>query len=147
MTLEELEALCREAAREVLGRESRPLPATVVVPLQAATKVTTLPDFPDDDDGRALLLSRFADEVMRPANAPGYGFLAEAEVDGIDVVVVAYGARRKHPRVTAAPIRGAGLGDFAEAEDLDARAMPWIAPLQRACEAAQPPDVMGFGLS
>lgn len=140
MNLDELEAVCREAVRGLLQREDRPLPAAVVLPLPDATKVTTFPEFPDDNDGRAQLLTRFVADVMGPANAPCYGFLAEGLTDsGDEVVVLAYGARRHHPRVTAAPLEGAAVGEFAVAEELDPVAMPFLAPLQQAAEAAAPP--------
>jgi hypothetical protein len=144
--LEELEALCREAARGVVEREDRPLPATIVLPLQARTRVVTLPDFPADEAGRHDLLQRFAAEVMRPANAPCYGFVAEGVARGddgtpADVVVVAYSARRHHPQITAAHLLADGsVGRFAEAEPLAAGAMPFLAPLQQAAEAAEPPS-------
>lgn len=149
MRIEELEHVCLEAARDLHAREGRPLPAAVVLPLPQATRVTTLPDFPDADGDRFDLLERFAAEVARPANAPCYGFVAEAvagpEEDPVDVVVVAYGARGRPPRVTAAPLGGDGVGDFAEAEDLDPAAMPFLSPLQHAVDAAAPPDAAGPG--
>lgn len=148
MRLDELEALCREAARGVAAREGRPLPATVVLPLPDTTRVTALPDFPPDDAGRTALLARFADEVVRPANASCFGFLAEATVDAgdgsaIDVVVVAYSARRHHPHLTAAPLTDEGVGSFADTEELAPTAMPFLAPLQEAVDAAGPPDAFG----
>lgn len=139
MTIEELEALCREAARDLLGREVRPLPAAVVVPLAHATRVLTLPGFPADDVERYDVLHRLADEVMRPSNAPAYGFVAEATLsaeDGSDVVVVAFGARGQRPRVTAAPVEEGVLGEWFPAEDLDPTAMPFLQPLQDAANAA-----------
>jgi hypothetical protein len=140
----ELEALCQEAARDLLQREGRPLPAAAVVPLPEATKVTTFPDFPDDDPSRFDLLARFADEVMRPANAPAYGFVAEAvaEADAgpADVVVVAFGASGQPARITAAAIESDGLGEFTAAEELDPAALPFLSPLRHAVEAARPPD-------
>jgi hypothetical protein len=138
VNLDELEALCREAARSLLAREGRPLPAAVVLPLADATKITTLPDLPDDDGGRRALLGRFADDVMRPADAPCYGLIAEGLAEDVEVVVVVYGARRHHPRVTAAPLDGDEVGDFLPAEELDPAAMPFVAALQQAVEAAAP---------
>lgn len=148
MRLDELEALCREAARGVAARAGRPLPATVVLPLPDTTKVTSLPDFPHDDADRTALLARFADEVVRPANASCFGFLAEATLDAgegppVDVVVVAYSARRHHPHLTAAPITDEGVGDFAATEELAPAAMPFLAPLQEAVDASGPPDAFG----
>jgi hypothetical protein len=138
--MEELDAVCREAARDLVGREGRPVRPAVVLPLPAATRVTTLPDFPDDDGARFDLLAHFAAEVMRPANAPAYGFVAEAEVGNVDVVVVAYGARNHRARVTAAPLGEDGVGDFTPPEDLDPTAFPFLSPLQHAADAARPGD-------
>lgn len=149
MRLEELEAVCREAARGVVEREGRPVPPSVVLPLPALNKVTTFPDFPDDDAARAALLERFCEEVVRPANASCYGFLSEAvtsDAEGhpVDVVVVAYSARHHHPHVTAAPLlRDGRLGDFTATEELDPAAMPFLACLQQAVDAAGPPDAFG----
>lgn len=144
MRFDELEAICLEAAGNLVHREPRPLPAAVVLPLPEATRVTTLPDFPDDDPARFDVLAAFARKVMRPVNAPCFGFVAEAtlEADGgpVDVVVVAFGARRRPPRITVAPIADQGLGTFVAAEELDPSAMPFLAPLQHAADAAQPPD-------
>jgi hypothetical protein len=83
----------------------------------------------------------------RPANAPCYGFVAEGVTEGgdgepADVVVVAYGARRHHPRITAAHLEPDGtVGRFAEAEPLAPGAMPFLAPLQQAAEAAEVPPI------
>lgn len=149
MRLDELEHVCQEAARDLLAREGRPLPAALVLPLPSATRVTTLPDFPDDNAERFDLIERFAGEVARPANAPCYGFVAEgtagAGEEPVDVVVVAYGARGQPPRVSAAPIDDAGVGTFTEAEELDPAALPFLSPLQHAVDAAAPPDAAGPG--
>jgi hypothetical protein len=141
--IEELDAVCRQAARDLVGREGRPLPPAVVLPLPAATRVTTLPDFPDDDPTRFDLLAAFARDVMVPANAPAYGFVAEATAEGADVVVVAYGARGHKAQVTAAPLAGEELGEFTPAEELDPAAFPFLAPLQHAADAAQPEGLLG----
>lgn len=149
MTLDELETLCREAARDLAAREGRPLPAAVVLPLAEATRVLTLPDFPEDDLGRYELLDRLAHEQVREENAPCYGFLAEAEVanaegEPVDVVVCAYGARRQRPQITAAVLHENGeLGEWLGTEALDPSAMPFLSPLQRAVDAAQPPESGG----
>lgn len=147
MTIDELEAVCTQAARTLAQRERRPLPAAVVLPLPEATRVTTLPDFPDDDPSRFDLLAAFAADVMRPANAPCYGFVAEAALDSeagpVEVVTVAFGARRLRPRITAAPIGDGGLGAFLDSEELDPTAMPFLAPLQHAVDAAEPADPAG----
>lgn len=145
MRIEELELVCQEAARNLVERESRPLSPSVVLPLPAATKVTSLSDWPDDDPSRFDLLSRFAQDVMRPAKAPAFGFVAEAVVDAggqpLDVVVVAYGARRHRARLTAAPLEQGGLGEFSESEELDPTAFPFLSPLQHAVDEVPPPDV------
>lgn len=147
MRIEELELVCREAALNLLKRAERPLPATVVLPLADATRVVSMPDFPDADPERFDLLSRFAQEEIRPANAPCYGFIAEAVAESedgapTDVVVVVYGARNHHPKVTAAPLVGGQLGEFAEAEDLEPTAFPFLSPVQHAVDASDPPDVL-----
>ncbi|MGH8887013.1 MAG: hypothetical protein ACRDYX_17950 [Egibacteraceae bacterium] len=142
MNLEQLLVVCQEAARDLVARSPRPVPATVILPLPGATRVTTLPDFPDDDSGRLDLLARFAADVMRPANAPCYGFLAEATLmvvgEPADVLVCAYGARRRGACVTAAPLTPEGLGEFIRPEPLDEAALPYLRPLQRAVDAAVP---------
>lgn len=150
MTLDELEALCRQAANDLLTREGRPVPAAVVAPSPDATRVMTLPDFPDDDEQRREALAALAEQELRPRNTPCYGFLAEALVDsgGVDVeaVVLVYGAGSHHPYVTAARLEADDtLGAFAPAEPLDHTAMPFLAPLQGAVDDASPPDVMNDG--
>jgi hypothetical protein len=145
--MEELEVVCQEAARSLLEREGRPVPAAAVLPLPDATKVTTFPDFPDDDPTRFDLLSNFAAEVMVPANAPCWGFVAEAVVTTdtgtVDAVVVAFGARGQRGRVCAAALGDAGLADFQPAEELDAAALPFLRPLQHAADTARPPEQPG----
>jgi hypothetical protein len=148
--IEELELVCREAAEQVVARGDRPLPPTVVLPLPEATRVVALPDFPDDEDGRAALLTRFADEEMRTANAAAYGFVAEAVAadeaeDPVDVVVVVYSARNHHPLIVAAPLEGDRIGAFTEPEPVAPSAMPFLLPLQQAVDAARPPDAMPLG--
>ena len=136
--------MCQEAARNLVQRESRPVPAAVVLPLPSATRVTTLPDWPEDDGARFDLLDRFATDVMRPNNAPCYGFLAEGTADAqgtpVDVVVVAYGARGKAPHVTAAALTEGGLEEFVASEPLTEAAFPFLSPLQHAADDASPPD-------
>ncbi len=145
MTLAELEALCREAARELVARGTRPLPPTVVLPLPQSTRVVALEDFPEDDPARFDVVASFVEEVMRPAGAPAYGFLAEATLaDGVDVAVVIYGARRRGRRVTVAAFEDAGLGDFSEAEEADPAAFPFLSPLQHAADHADPPEQGGL---
>lgn len=151
MRIEELEVVCQEAARNLVEREGGTVPVSVVLPLPSKTSVTSLPDWPDEDAARHDLLSRFTDAVMRPSNAPCFGFVAEAiaEADGdpVDVVVVAFGARRNHPRISAAPLLADGIGEFLPSEPLDPAAMPFLAPLQHAADAATPPDAFEPGVS
>lgn len=152
MRIEELEVVCQEAARNLVQRETRrPLPVSVVLPLQSKTSVNTLSEWPDEDAARLGLLERFADDVMRPNNAPCFGFVAEAVAESddgpVDVVVVAFGARRNHPRIAAAPMRDQSLGEFLPSEPLDPAAMPFLAALQHAADAAAPPDAFEASLS
>lgn len=147
MRIEELELVCREAALNLVKRSGRPIPATVVLPLPESTRVVSMPDFPDDDPTRFDVLRRFAQEEMRPANAPCYGFIAEAlaetdEGPPADVVLVVYGARNHHPKVTAAPLVEGKLGPFADPEDLEPTAFPFLSPVQHAVDAADPPDAL-----
>ena len=155
MTLDELELVCQEAARSFAARQGRPLPAAVVLPLPEATRVVTMEGFPDDDPTRFDVLSAFAADTMRPANAPCYGFLAEAvaesEGQGVDVILVAYGARRHRARITAAPLQAGAdgtvqVGDFTASEDLDPTALPFLSPLQHAVDEAKPPEEPSGGL-
>jgi len=139
--LEELDAVCRQAARDLLAREGRPLRPAVVLPLPDATRVASLPDFPDDDPSRAALMARFAADVMAPANAPAFGFLAEGAVGDVEVVTVVYGARNHRPHITAAALEGEGLGEFSAPEELDDAAFPFLHPLRLAVDAAVAPDV------
>lgn len=143
--------MCQEAARSLVQRESRPLPASVVLPLPSKTSVTSLPQWPDDDAARTHLLERFAAEVMRPNNAPCFGFVAEAlagsQQGPVDVVVVVFGARGNHPRICAAPVGDEGLGEFGPSEPLDPAAMGFLAPLQHTANAAAPPDTFGPSIS
>lgn len=145
MRLDELAALSREAARDLAKRGVRPLPCAVLLPRPEASRIVTLPDFPDDDDARGEVLARFADEQMRPYGVPCFGFVAEAVLatpDGdVDVALVAYGARSQGARVSAAPLHDAEVGDFVADEPLDPVALPFLAPLQAAADAAGPPDV------
>lgn len=144
MRIEELEVVCQEAARNLVQRQSSPVPTAVVLPLPDKTKVTSLGTWPDDDAGRLSVLERFSDEVAKPSRAPCYGFVAEAvaptEEGPVDVVVVVYGARRHHPRISAAVLQDGELGEFTESEPLEATAMPFLAPLQRTVDAAPAPD-------
>lgn len=145
MNMEQLEAVSHEAARDLVHRQERPLPATVVLPLPDATKVTVLEGFPDDDAARFDALAHFAADRMVPVNAPCYAFLAEAtlgeESGEADVLMVVFGARQNRPRVAAAPLTSDGIGEFGDAEELDPTALPFLSPLQHAADTAGPPDV------
>lgn len=145
MTIDELEVVCQEAARNVVERSQGRVPTTVVLPLPTKTQVTSLADWPDDEEGRLGLLQRFADDVMRPNNAPCYGLVAEAVTSDdsgamVDVVVVTVGARSNHPRIAAAVLNAGALGEFTPSEPLAPAAMPFLAPLQRAADEAGAPD-------
>lgn len=144
MRPEELEAVCQEAARGLLERQGRPVPAAVVLPLPQATKVMSLHEFPEDDAIRAHALGDLAADVMRPLNAPAYGFVAEAaQEDGLPLLVVVYGARGHAPRITAAALHEHGAGEWTEAEDLHPDALPFLRPLQAAADAADPARPVG----
>lgn len=148
--------MCRGAARDLLARHGRPVPAAVVVPLPEATRVVLLDGFPDDDEGRRRALAGVAHDVLAPVNAPCWGFVAEAsltagEAAGADVLLVAYGARGHDRHATAAALVGDEPGEFSAAEPLDPAALPFLSPLQAAADAAAPDrppggvGVPGFG--
>lgn len=150
MTIDELRTLCQEAARDLTDRHGRPVPAAVVLPLPERTQVSTLEDFPTQDQERFQALSHFAADRMVPSGAPCYGFIAEAELasdaEAVDVVMVVFGARQRGAWVTAAVIDDDALGPFSEAEQLDAAALPFLQPLQHAADLAHSDDdVLGTG--
>ncbi|MDP9022784.1 MAG: hypothetical protein M3N57_08840 [Actinomycetota bacterium] len=150
MRIDELRWVCEEAARDLVSRADRPLPAAVVLPGPSATRVVRLPDLPDSDADRTAALRAVARDEVLATSTPAYGFVAEAELaDGTDVVVVIYGAHGARPEVTAAPFEDAGLGDFVDAEPLDPHALPFLRPLQEAVEQVReppaPPGIPGFG--
>ena len=142
MTLEELALVCQEAAAQLVARGARPIPPTVVLPLPSATKVVVLEGFPDDDAERHAALSAFAADEMVPHGAPCFGFVAEAALGegdaAVDVVLLAYGARRRPTRLTAAALADGELGPWSTAEDLDPTALPFVRPLQHAADLAEP---------
>ncbi|MPZ72950.1 MAG: hypothetical protein GEU74_06910 [Nitriliruptorales bacterium] len=143
--MEELELVCQEAARNLVQRAELPLPTSVVLPLPDRTRVTSLEQWPAGDDDREALLDRFVHDVVRPANAPCYGLVAEAvaadeQDQPVDVVVVVFGARRNHPRITAAPLQQGQVGEFIPSEPLEPAAMPFVRVLQHAVDEATPPD-------
>ena len=145
MRIEELEVVCQEAARNIVARATRPVPATIVLPLPSATRVLTLPDWPDDDGERVRLLERFVEDVMRPANAPCFGFVAEAVAGDPpeDVVIVVYGGRGTGSHISAAPLEGQEVDEFLPSEPLDPEALAFLRPLQVAADTATPPDAFG----
>ncbi len=149
MRLDELEALCRQAASDLLTREGRPLPPAVVLPTAQATRVLTVPDLPADPAARRQALAALAEREMRPQGVPCWGFVGEAVAAGeavdADVCLVAYGARGHPPQVTAAPFADEGLGAFVAPEPLDERALPELSVLQRAAEQAAAPPTGGSG--
>jgi hypothetical protein len=134
--VEELQFVCEEAARDLAATEPRPLPAAVVLPAPQVTRLVKLPDFPDDDAGRAALLRSFARDEILAKHHPAYGFLAEAELDdGGDVLLVVCGAHSVPPRIAAAPLgQDRSVGEFTEPEPLAPRALPFLHPLQHAVE-------------
>ena len=139
MTLDELRALCEAAARDLASRPTRPLPVAVVLPHHDATRVIVLDGFPDADEARHHALSVFAAHEMVPQGVPCFGFIAEATLGGEDVLLLAYGARRRGAFVTAAHFGPEGLGDFAASEELDPTAMPFLKPLRHAADTAPAP--------
>lgn len=151
MQIEELQFVCQEAARDLAARQAddRPLTPSVVLPGPDRTRVLNLEGFPDDDERRHELLANLALDEIQGREVPCYGFVAEAEAEGGDVVVVVYGARRHTPQVTAAPLGEDGtVGEFEDPEELDPTALPFLHPLQHAVdslEAEQPPEPSGQG--
>ncbi|MDQ3932470.1 MAG: hypothetical protein M3252_06510 [Actinomycetota bacterium] len=150
MRFEELAFVCQEAARDLVARETRPLPVVVVLPGPRATRLVRIPDWPDDESARLALLSALAHDEILSTSTPAYGFLAEAEIGAAeDVLLVVYGAHDRPPHVTAAPFADGELGEFLEAEPLDPDALSFLRPLQHAVDAVRvapaPPGIPGFG--
>lgn len=142
MQFDDLRKLCMAAAMDLVDRGERPIPPTVVVPGGERTQLLALTGFPDDDQARHDYLATFAQDQLAANRVPAWGVVVEAEVNGVDAVVVVYGARKKAPQLTAAPLEADGLGGFVEPEELDPTAMPFLHPLQHAVDAlpAEPPD-------
>lgn len=144
MQFEELRFVCEEAARDLARRHERPLPPTIVLPGPERTRLVTLAAFPDEDEARHAYLAEFARDQVTAEAVPAWGFVAEGEVGGQDVVVVVYGARRHAPAITAAPFDDEGLADFLPSEELDPTALPYLHPLQHAVDSLPsqeaPPD-------
>lgn len=147
MQFEELRFVCQEAAVDVARRES-PVRPHVVLPGPERTRVLALPGFPDEDEARHELLANLAADELVAGQVPCWGFLAAAELEaGGDVVVVAYGARKHAPHITAAVVVGDGeLDEFLPAEELDPTAMPYLHPLQHAVDALPPVETPSDGL-
>lgn len=141
MQFEELRYICQEAAVDVLASHGRPVPPTIVLPGPERTRLLTLPSFPDDDESRHAVLAQLAADEVTPNQVPCWGFVAEAEVGGEDAVVVAFGARRNEPHITASRFDDEGaLEEFVPSEPLDPTALPFLHPLQHSVDAlpAQP---------
>lgn len=135
MQFDELRFLVQQAALDLVGR-GRPVVPTVVLPGQARTLLLALPDLPDEDEGRHAVLLAVAAARITADGVPCWGFVAEADVVGQDGVLVAYGARRHAPELTAARFDGAdALDEFVPAEPLDPTALPFLHPLQHAVDA------------
>lgn len=135
MQFDELRFVCQQAAHDLTSTRGRPLPPTVVLPGSPRTRLVSLPGLPDDDAGRALVLEGLATDLVSTERIPCWGFVAEAELEGRDVVVIAYGARRHVPHVAAAPFDDDGVGEFTRPEELDPRALTFLHPLQHAVDA------------
>lgn len=136
MQFEELRFVCQEAAGDLVRSRGRPLPPTVVLPGAERTQLLTLPELPDDDEARHTVLAQLAADHISEGGAPCWGFVAEAEAGGDDVVVVVYGARRHAPEITAARFDEDGDPEaFVPSEPLDPTALPFLHPLQHAVDA------------
>ena len=136
MQFEELRFITQQAAIDVAGKHARPLPPTVVLPGPARTLLLTLPQLPDDDELRHAVFAELAAEHLTADGIPCWGFVAEADIDGRDAVVAAFGARRHAPHVSAAWFgEDGGLDEFVAAEELDPTALPFLHPLQHAVDA------------
>lgn len=107
----------------------------IVLPGANRTRVIRLPDFPESDEERHLLLKQFAKDEVEKNLVPCWGFVAEATMGDQDVVIAIYGARRHAPVISAAPLEADGLGTFLPDEPLDPAAMPFLHPLQHAVDA------------
>ncbi len=144
MQFEDLRKLSIAAAMDLVDKGERPLTPTIVVPGGSSTQLLALAGFPDDDEARHEYLARFAADQLAANRVPAWGFVVQADVNGVDAVVVVYGARQKPPELTAAPLGDDGLGAFVEPEQLDPTAMPFLHPLQHAVDAlpAEPADRM-----
>ena len=136
MQFEELRFVCQEAAMDLVRSRGRPLPPTVVLPGPERTQLLTLPELPEDDEARHAVLAQVALDRVTGDGVPCWGFVAEAEAGGDDVVVVVYGARRHAPHLTASRFGEDGdLEEFVPSEPLDPTALPFLHPLQHAVDS------------
>lgn len=133
---EELRFVCQEAALELVRTKGRPVPPTVVLPGPERTQLLALPPMPDDDEQRHAVIAELAHDRVTADRVPCWGFVSEADLGGRDAVVVAYGARRHAPEITAALLNDdGGTEAFLPAEPLDPTALPFLHPLQHAVDA------------
>ena len=136
MQFEELRYVCQQAALDLVRQKGRPLPPTVVLPGPERTALVTLPDLPAGDEQRHAVLAQLAHDRITTDQVPCWGFVAEADAGGEDVVVVVYGARRHAPRLTASRVAEDGdLEEFVPDQELDPTALPFLHPLQHAVDA------------
>ncbi len=136
MQFEELRFVCQQAALDLVRNRPRPLPVAVVLPGPERTQLVTLPEFPGDDEDRHRVIAQLAHDRISAEQVPCWGFVAEANADDADIVVVVYGARRHSPQVTASRFSANGdLDEFVPPEPLDPTAMPFLHPLQHAVDA------------
>lgn len=116
-----------------------------MLPGPERTRLLTLPDFPEDDEARHALIAELAHDEVATHAVPCWGFVAEADVDGDDAVIVVFGARRHTPHVTGSRFTGDGdLEVFVPSEELDPTALPFLHPLQHTVDSlpagdAEPP--------
>jgi len=133
---EELRFITQQAAVDIVEKRPRPLPPTVVLPGPARTLLLTLPQLPDEDELRHLVIAELAAEHLTGEGVPCWGFVAEADIAGEDGIITVYGARRHTPHLSAALFtEGGGLGEFLPAEELDPTALPFLHPLQHAVDS------------
>jgi hypothetical protein len=133
---EELRYVCLEAAADLVRTKGRPLPPTVVLPGPDRTQLVSLPALPDEDEARHVVLAELAEDRVRAGSVPCWGFIAEADASGAEVVLVVYGARRHRPHLTASPFAEDGsLAGFVPDEELDPTALPFLHPLQHAVDS------------
>lgn len=136
MQFAELRYVCQEAAVDLVTKHDRPLPPTVVLPEPQRTRLLTIPRFPPGDEARHEIMAAIAQDELTAKQIPAWGFVAEAEIDDEDAVVVAFGARRHNPHITASRFGPeGGLVEFVPDEELDPTALPYLHPLQHAVDA------------